>query len=64
MTWISIVRAFLMTLFELIPFAILVFFIWAVIAVEKQLNRIEVLLREIRDRLPELENSPGGTGGR
>ena len=42
----------LKVILQLIPIAILVFFIWTVIAVVKQLDRIEVLLREIRDRLP------------
>ena len=43
----------------IIPTAILVFIAWMVISVLKQLDRIESLLSEIRDRLPELENASG-----
>lgn len=46
----------LQVILALIPIAILVFFLWTVIAVRKQLDRIEALLRETRDRSPELEN--------
>ena len=41
----------------IIPTAILVCIGWMVISVLKQLDRIESLLSEIRDRLPELENA-------
>ena len=49
----------LKVILQLIPIAILVFFLCAVIAVVKQLDRIGALLREIRNRCPELENAPG-----
>ena len=37
----------------LIPLANVVFFVWVVVTVIKQLERIEALPREIRSRLPK-----------
>ena len=46
----------------LIPVMILVFFYRTAIAVRKQLDRIKVLLGEIRDQQPGLDNPAGKCG--
>jgi hypothetical protein len=48
----SILRDIVRALFQLIPVAILAFFIWALSTIPKKLDRIEALLTDIKDRLP------------